>query len=460
MTRIQMAPLIRNHDLPTLQHVGQDYTQGENELPGYYIWTVGCQMNKADSERLGGALEQVGFQEKFSPEDAQVIVLNSCVVRQSAEDRVVGALGRMQSLKQTEKGHILALMGCMVGPQTAELRRRFPKVDLFLRPQEYGPLLELVGKHKNTKLENSSILALPVHTKISTYVPVTHGCDLFCSFCIIPYRRGRQVSRPITELVQEVEQLTARGVREVTLLGQTVDAYGLDLPGEPNLADLLYAVHEIPKLERIRFLTSHPMFLSERIIDAVAVLPKVCEQINLPVQSGDNTVLKRMRRTYTREQYYHLVETIRERIPKVALSTDIIVGFCDETPEQFQKSLDIVEELEFDKIHVAAYSQRNGTIAARNLTDSVPLLEKERRKRMIEELQETTARRINAKLMDQTVEVLVEEPRRGKWQGRTRTDKLIFFSDDEDRRGQTIKVRITGTGPWSLQGEPLESVDL
>jgi tRNA-2-methylthio-N6-dimethylallyladenosine synthase len=445
----QVAPFIASPGLTAASH---GTPQAKAGAPGYYLWTIGCQMNKADSERLAGALEQLGFQETASPDDAQVIVLNSCVVRQSAEDRVVGALGLMKPLKQRGPDRILALMGCMVGPQTQELQRRFPHVDLFLRPQEYGPLLELAGRRLGVDQASQPGPPLPAHVSVASYVPIIHGCDLFCSFCIIPYRRGRQVSRPIPELVREVELLTARGVREVTLLGQTVDAYGHDLPDQPDLADLLRAVHQVPGLRRIRFLTSHPMFLTDRIIDAVAELPKVCEQINLPVQAGDDTVLERMRRTYTQEQYRRLVERIRERVPGVAMSTDIIVGFCGETPEQFQKSLDLLEELRFDKVHVAAYSPRKGTIAARKLEDTVPSQEKARRKKLVEQLQEGTARQINAGLLGQTVELLVEGRRRGKWQGRTRTDKLVFFSDAADHHGQTVRVRITQTGPWSLQG--------
>ena len=448
----QVAPFITSQGLTPALH---GTPQAKDGAPGYYLWTIGCQMNKADSERLGGALEQLGFQETASPDDAQVIVLNSCVVRQSAEDRVVGALGLMKPLKQRGPDRILVLMGCMVGPQTHELQRRFPQVDLFLRPQAYGPLLELAGRRLGVDPEGQPSPPLPAHVSVASYVPIIHGCDLFCSFCIIPYRRGRQVSRPIPELVREVALLTDRGVREVTLLGQTVDAYGQDLPDQPDLADLLRAMHDIPELQRIRFLTSHPMFLTDRIIDAVAELPKVCEQINLPVQAGDDTVLERMRRTYTQEQYRRLVERIRERVPGVAMSTDIIVGFCDETPQQFQKSLDLLEELRFDKVHVAAYSPRTGTIAARKLEDTVSSQEKARRKGLVEELQERTARQINAGLLGQTVELLVEGRRRGKWQGRTRTDKLVFFSDDADRHGQTVRVRITQTGPWSLQGTPV-----
>jgi tRNA-2-methylthio-N6-dimethylallyladenosine synthase len=411
-------------------------------------------MNKADSERLGSALDQLGFRQVGSPQDADVIVLNSCVVRQSAEDKVASALGAMKPLKQKGMDRILALMGCMVGPKHDELRRRFPYVDVFMRPQEYRPLLEMVGQRWGIDWEGCLGPLLPAHPSVASYIPIIHGCDLFCSFCIIPYRRGRQVSRPIPEVAREVELLAARGVREVTLLGQTVDAYGQDLPGQPDLADLLHAIHDTPGLERIRFLTSHPMFMSDRIIRAVAELPKVCEHINLPVQAGDDGVLQAMRRTYTRDEYVRLVGRIRETVPGVAMSTDVIVGFCGETPAQFQGTLDLLRELRFDKVHVAAYSPREGTIAWRKLEDTVPQQEKERRLQLVEEQQEGIAQKINTRFLGQTVEVLPEGRERGKWKGRTRTDKLVFFQDGEaDSHGQMVNVRITRTGPWSLQGE-------
>ena len=422
----------------------------------YYIWTIGCQMNKADSERLGSALDQLGLREMASAKDADIIVLNSCVVRQSAEDKVTGALGLMKPLKTGRPSRILALMGCMVGPRHDDLKQRFPFVDVFSRPQEYRPLLDLVADRLGVDWEGCLGPLVPAQPSVTSYIPIIHGCDLFCTFCIIPYRRGRQRSRPIPEVMREVELLVERGVQEITLLGQTVDAYGADLPDEPDLADLFYALHDIPGLQRIRFLTSHPMFMSEQIIRAVAELPKVCEHINLPVQAGDDTVLERMRRTYTRNEYLHLIDRIRETVPDVSLSTDVIVGFCGETEEQFQSTYDLLEEVRFDKVHVAPYSTRPGTIAARMLEDTVSRQEKEERLKRIEELQERVSREINGRLLGETLEVLVDGQGKGKWKGRTRTDKLVFFQDsDQDFYGHTVDVRITHMGPWSLQGVPV-----
>ena len=302
-------------------------------------------MNKADSERLGSALDQLGLKSVDNNQDADIVVLNSCVVRQSAEDRVIGNLNIAGSVKKKNPGQIVALMGCMVGAQTDELKKRFPYVDLFMRPQEYSPLLDLVGESQGLDWEGCVGSLAPSEPNISTYVPIIHGCDLMCTFCIIPYRRGRQVSRPIDDIAHEVELLVQRGVKEVTVLGQTVDAYGLDLPGEPDLSDLFFRLNEISDLERIRFLTSHPSFMSQRIIDSVQNLPKVCEHINLPVQSGDDEILTLMRRPYSRGEYKELVYKIRASIPNVSISTDLIVGFPGETSEQYENSLDLIGNL-------------------------------------------------------------------------------------------------------------------
>jgi tRNA-2-methylthio-N6-dimethylallyladenosine synthase len=283
-------------------------------------------------------------------------------------------------------------------------------------------------------------------------VPIIHGCDLMCTFCIIPYRRGRQVSRPVDEVVREVELLVHRGVKEVTVLGQTVDAYGHDLPEQPDLADLLARLNDIPGLLRVRFLTSHPSYMSRRIIQAVAELPKVCEHINLPVQAGDDQVLSNMRRRYTQAEYRSLVESIREAIPGVSLSTDIIVGFPGETEQQYQKSLELVADLQFDKVHGAAYSPRPGTIAYRTAEDDVPREEKARRLKQMDDLQAELLTKVNAGLLGHEVEVLVEGMKKGKWQGRTRSNKLVFFEDAGDHLGELVNVEIQRTSPWSLQG--------
>ncbi|MYC32920.1 MAG: tRNA (N6-isopentenyl adenosine(37)-C2)-methylthiotransferase MiaB [Chloroflexi bacterium] len=426
----------------------------------YHIWTIGCQMNTADSERLGSALEQLGLTAAARPADADVVVLNSCVVRQSAEDKVTGTLNLTQPLRKKRPDAVLALTGCMVGPRTEELQKRFPHVDLFLRPQQFEPLLDLVGERLGLDWQGCVGSLAPQQPDVATYVPIIHGCDLMCTFCIIPYRRGRQVSRSVDDITHEVGLLAARGVREVTVLGQTVDAYGHDRDEGHDLADLFERLNDVDGLDRIRFLTSHPSYMSSRIIKSVADLPKVCEHINLPVQSGDDDVLQRMRRPYTTTEYRDIISEIRDTIPDVTISTDIIVGFPGETEEQYENTLRLVDDLRFDKVHGAAYSTRPGTIAARTMDDDVPQEEKQRRLKGLEALQESILTGINSSYFDETVEVLAENRKRGSWTGRTRGNKLVYFdieeaaafSADSDLTGQLVDVRITRTGPWSLAG--------
>jgi len=414
-------------------------------MPHYYIWTIGCQMNKAESERLGSIFEQRGYQSTTSVDEADVIILNSCVVRQSAEDRVVNKLHSLTSLKKTRPDTVLAVTGCLVNSHIDGLKKTYPQVDYFFKP----------GVNPQWIDDIEPLQALPHHPSICTYIPIIQGCNNFCSYCIVPYRRGREISRSMEEIVCEVKELVARGTREITLLGQNVDSYGHDLPGKPCLADLLYELNGIEGLLRIRFLTNHPKDMSTGLIEAIAALDKVCEQISIPVQSGSNDILQSMRRNYTVEEYRRLIQLVKSKIPGVALSNDVIVGYPSETGEQFQQTVDLLTELRFDTVHIAAYSPREGTIAARELEDNVPIEEKKRRLEIIEKLQEKIATEINASLLNETVEVLVEAKNKGKWQGRTRTDKLVFFSGEENYAGRLVPVRIIKTSPWSLQGKPV-----
>ncbi|MBI2287701.1 MAG: tRNA (N6-isopentenyl adenosine(37)-C2)-methylthiotransferase MiaB [Chloroflexi bacterium] len=417
-------------------------------MPQYYIWTIGCQMNKAESERLGSLFEQSGYQATSSMEQADIIVLNSCVVRQSAENRLTSRLNSLKSLKSKRPDLTLAVTGCLVNTNTEELKRNFPHVDYFFKPGDSPQWLEKEGW----------VRALPQHPPPSVYVPIIQGCNNFCSYCIVPYRRGQERSRPLDEITGEVRELVRRGAREVTLLGQNVDSYGHDLPDKPDLADLLTELNTIDGLARLRFLTNHPKDMSTRLIEAVSRLTKVCAQINLPIQSGNNDILKTMRRGYTVEHYCNLVTEIRRSLPEIALSTDVIVGFPSESGDQFQETFDLLSRLRFDTVHVAAYSPRPGTLAARELEDNIPVSEKRDRLNQIERLQESISAEINARLMGQTVEVLVEGKSQGKWQGRTRSGKLVFFNADGNYPGQLVAVKIEKTSPWSLQGTPASEI--
>ena len=415
----------------------------ENNMPQYYIWTIGCQMNKAESERLAGYLEQLGYQAAATAGEADSILLNSCVVRQSAENKVINKLNALKSLKKLRPDITLAVTGCLVNSDVDQLKQKFPHVDYFFKPGDYPQWLEEQDKQPPV---------LPNHPSPSTFVPIIQGCDNFCAYCIVPYRRGRQRSRPVAEIACEVKELVHRGVKEVILLGQNVDSYGHDLPDKPDLADLLNELNTIDSLARIRFLTNHPKDMSQRLIETVACLDKVCERICLPVQSGNDDILKAMRRGYTVKHYRRLISQIRKKIPGVAISTDVIIGFPSESEQQFQQTVDLLSELRFDTVHVAAYSTRPGTIASSKFEDNIPPDEKRRRLDKIEQLQERIATEINARLLGKTVEVLVEGRKKDKWQGRTRSGNLVFFNSDSDCLGQLMKIRIEHTSPWSLQG--------
>ncbi len=427
----------------------------------FYLWNIGCQMNRADAARLSEALERRGYLATREPREADLLILNTCVVRQSAEDKVVGRLSSLKSLKRGN-GRMLLVMGCFVG-DVDELAETYPFVDAFFGPSDIAGVLAYVN-HQDQRPSGHETLDDPLSPpEITEQVPISYGCNHHCTYCIVALRRGPQQSRPVKEIRQEVEQLVSRGAREITLLGQNVDDYGSDLPGDVTLSTVLRAIHDIDGLWRIRFLTSHPQEMTDEIIATATELPKVCESWELPVQSGDDDVLRRMGRGYTVAHFRDLVGRIRAATaPRdCAINTDVIVGFPGETAEQFQRTLDLVRELRFDVVHVAAYSPRPGTAAAR-LVDNVPAEEKERRRAAIEEAQTEIAAEINAQLLGRDVELLVDGLQGGRWRGRTRTNKLVFFDADGDASradarsdtnwlGRLVQARIIWTGPWSMR---------
>jgi tRNA-2-methylthio-N6-dimethylallyladenosine synthase len=429
-------------------------------------------MNVADSRKLAAGLDRAGLRAVDTPDEADLVVLNTCSVREHAEDRAIGQLGRLKKLRQRGRDVRIAVMGCMVGPRDDDLRRRFPYVDAFARPQDFAPIMQVAGIDDAGGEFWPTTFAEP--DAPTAFVPVVHGCDKFCTYCIVPYRRGRERSRSIADIRREVEHYCARGVREVTLLGQTVEAYGHDLTnqaleggewrvegagsdpraGRPDLGDLMRAIHDVPGLERIRFLTSYPKDMTARIIDAVAELPKVCENFNIPVQSGDDAVLARMRRGYTLAEYLEKFELVKSKIPDAAMVTDVIVGFCGETEAEFQHTYDLLARLRFDKVHVAAYSPRPGTIAHRTLADDVPADVKRERLQAVEQLEARVSLEINRAYLDSVQQVLVEGRRDGRWSGRNRAGKVIHFEGDA-RTGELADVRIERATAWSLQGTAL-----
>ena len=414
----------------------------------YHIWTIGCQMNKADSEGIAAFLEQCGYSSTSKIDNADIVVLNSCVVRQSAESKVAN---KIDALRRLDADKVLAVTGCIVDAKVDGLQNRFPRVDVFFGPQDVGRLSEYL-QGRGLVASSSAVRKLPVKANISSLINIMHGCNNFCSYCIVPYRRGREVSRPLSDIVAEAGSVVAGGAKEIVLLGQNVDSYGHGLAENPTLADLLEELNRIDGLARIRFLTSHPKDMSDQLIETIALLDKVCENISLPFQAGDDAILKAMRRGYTNAQYRRQVERIRKAVPDVALSTDVIVGFPGESEDQYQKSREMIEDVRFDTVHIACYSPREGTIASRELEDDVPSAEKVKRRKELESLQERIVSEINSELIGRTVEVLVEGRKKGKWWGRTRTDKLVFFTDTVDRLGQLVDVIIESTSAWSLQG--------
>jgi tRNA-2-methylthio-N6-dimethylallyladenosine synthase len=427
----------------------------------FHIWTIGCQMNEADSAKIAATLQEAGYASTPHEQDADIVILNSCVVRQAAEDKVSGKLNSLIRLKRERPDVSVVLTGCLVTNQQERLRERFPHVDLFFDPSDFGKLEQVAPE---VSALNDDLAQLPhyyadpgsAQSVTSAFVPIIYGCNFLCSYCIVPYRRGKERSRPVADIVTEVERLVASGVREVTLLGQTVNAYGHDLSESVGLDDLLRAVDAVPGLDRLRFLTSHPKYMSDDIITTMAELPSVCEHMNLPVQAGDDEVLRRMRRTYSRDYWLDRIGLTREAMPQATVATDVIVGFPGETEQQFLQTVDLLERARCDKVHLAMYSPRPGTLSAR-WEDDIPAAEKRRRHQELEQLQERIQTEIHQANRGQVFDVLVEGRAKGRWTGRTRGNTLLHFDDPRELAGKIVDVRVTATSPWFLIGEAVSS---
>ncbi len=438
----------------------------------YHIWTLGCQMNVADSQLLASELEKLGHSSTRNGDEADIMVVNTCVVRQSAEDKGLGRLQLLSKIKEAQPDKVIGVMGCMVGVRDPLwMRQRLPFVDVFMSPSDPAPMvsflkermdeasvLELEARARESRdaLQDGELI-LPLHERgqlVSAHVPIVYGCSHACAFCIIPFRRGIERSRRVGEIVAQARSLALQGVKEITLLGQIVDRYGKDIPDGPDLADLLRIVHGVAEevgVERIRFLTSHPNWMTEKLLRTVAELPRVMPHIEVPIQAGDDEVLARMRRGYTADQYRKLVAKIRRIIPHAAIHTDIIVGFPGETREQFMRTYALLEALKLDKAHLARYSPRPQTVSERRMADDVPDAEKRERHKLLEDLQARVVAEINSQYLGQTVEVLVEEKHRGRWRARTPQNKLVFFEAEGNWKGRLARVEVTWTGPWSMQ---------
>jgi tRNA-2-methylthio-N6-dimethylallyladenosine synthase len=428
----------------------------------YHIWTIGCQMNEADSRHLASQLEALGFQETPRAEHADIAVLNTCVVRQQPEDKAVSKLLSLGDTKKNKRKMIIALMGCMVGKREAEdLAVRFPFVDVFMAPSQTDALIDYVlSRAEYNHLDRTQMeladYRLPVINRekaITAFVPITLGCSHACSYCVIPYRRGPDRSRKSDEILSEVHALVAQGIKEVTLLGQIVDRYGFDLDDGKNLAWLLKEVAKIDGLLRVRFLTNHPSYIDEELIRVVAETEKVCPYFELPFQAGSDRILESMRRGYTQAEYRQTVSNIRKIIPDASINTDVIVGYPTETESDFMETMKLYDELKLDLAHIAKYSPRPRTVSSK-MPDDVSDEEKESRLNRFDEMVARVLGVNNAPLLGTVVEVLAEEfqASKGRWRGRTPQNKLVFFEHDGDCLGQLVNVKLDWVGPFSLIG--------
>jgi tRNA-2-methylthio-N6-dimethylallyladenosine synthase len=510
-------------------------------LPRFHVWTLGCQMNRSDSEEMAGRLLSAGCEEAASMEAADLIVINTCAIREGAEQKVIGRQGHLARLKAAHPGLRVVLTGCSVRePDRAGLGRRYPAVDVFLRPDEEPELVDRLGlASAQAPIGAAAEPAIQAHgvgatttvgrtvvgvadglsatraravgegtvaraSAISAWLPIIYGCDKTCTYCIVPFSRGPERSRPFDDIVDEARALAAAGYREVTLLGQNVNSYGhdlapegrfahveaarwagrqLDLHGRPDLAELIRAIDALrtadgrPAIGRLRFVTSHPWDLSDRLIEALADCPSVCEHLHLPVQSGDDVVLRRMGRQYTIEHYEERLGRIREAVPGITISTDIIVGFCGESEAQFASTLRLLEAVRYDQVFAAAYSPRPGTPATK-LADDVPPDIKRRRLNELLALQETIGLERNQAWLERDVAVLIDTvtpPRlhdhgdpgaadagaaassgTSRVSGRTRGNKLVHLPGGADLVGREVTVRIEHAGPYALRGRSID----
>lgn len=434
---------------------------------GVWIQTLGCQMNEHDTEIILGMLTQMGYVEVASPVEADLILYNTCSVRENPERKVYGQIHMLRQLKEKNPDLVIGICGCMV-QQKAELeriRQSLEHVDLVFGTHNIHRLPELLEKVKVTgervievwHEEGDVVEGLPVQRegKLKGYVTIIYGCNEFCTYCIVPYVRGKERSRAMEQVLAECRELGAQGYKEIMLLGQNVNAYGHDLPGDVNFAKLLAEVDRVPGIERIRFTSPHPKHFTDDVIDVMAGAEKVCEHVHLPAQAGSDRTLRRMGRRYTRDQYLRLVEKMREAIPDLAITTDLIVGFPGETEEDFQETIRLVEEVEFDGAFMFIYSPRIGTPATR-LKEQVPEEVKRERIYRLIEAQNRISRKKNEEWVGRTVSVLVEgvsHKDESKLSGRTRQNKLVVFDGPQGLIGRTVDVRLVEAQTWSLSGE-------
>lgn len=442
----------------------------ENKEKYFAIMTYGCQMNEEDSEKLSGMLKRIGYTKTEDIEKASIILFNTCCVRENAENKVFGNLGRIKKLKEKNKDLIVGICGCMMQQKgmADKVLSKFPFVNIIFGTHNAYKFPEYLNRVKTEGVQVKEILnketdiveGIPVdrESSVKAFVTIMYGCNNFCTYCIVPYVRGRERSRKPEEIIKEIKELVSNGYKEVTLLGQNVNSYGKGLEEEISFAKLLRMINEVEGLERVRFMTSHPKDLNEEVIEAIKECDKLCEQIHLPVQSGSNRILKEMNRHYDRERYMYLINKIKKEIPNVAITTDIIVGFPGETDEDFNDTLSLVKEVSYDSAFTFIYSRRNHTPADKMENQVPDEVKHERFNELVAAVNEGVIKN-NKKYEGQIVEVLVEGTSKNdetKLSGRTRNGKLVNFEGDKSLIGTLVNTKIVRAQPFSLIGEVVE----
>ncbi len=431
--------------------------------PKYFLFVLGCQMNKSDAERLETILQQIGYEKTNREDKADFIGVVSCAVRQSAMDRIYGKI-RSWNLIKEKRPLITMLTGCVLKKDKEKLKYHF---DILLDIKDIQQLPDELKK-RNTQLGDfiptTSYLSLKpkYESKFKAYVPIMTGCNKFCTYCAVPYTRGFEISRPAEEIYQEVKELIDKGYKEITLLGQNVNSYGNDTIDKrspnygkkmPTFPELLHEINSWPGDFWLRFITSHPYDMSDELIEVMAERNHLAEYLHLPVQSGSDEILRKMNRYYTVEHYLERLEKVRQAIPEISISTDIIVGFCGETEEQFEETAELMKKVGYDMAYIARYSPRPGTAAARVYPDDVPAEVKKEREKILTDILKQTALAFNKKFIGQEVDVLVEGVKKGKLIGKNRQFKTVTFAGPKDLVGQFVKVKITDATAWGLQGK-------
>ena len=433
----------------------------------YFTLTYGCQMNESDTERINGQLEELGYQPAEKMEDADIVIMNTCSVRQNAEEKVYGKIGEIKKMKEKNPHLLLGIAGCMAQENKGKLIERMPIIDFVIGPYHIHDLKDIItrdeaqGSHivKTERNPHSvsdySDLKAVRKSHVFAWIPIMQGCNKFCTYCIVPYTRGRELSRPVEAICKEIQELADEGYKEVTLLGQNVNSYGLDFRNGTDFGTLIRAIDQIDGIERVRYMTSHPRDMTFDMVDAMADSPKVVRHMHLPVQHGSTEMLKRMNRGYTIERFKELVSYVRQKMPDVALTTDLITGFPGETEEMHQETLKLLKDIRFDSAYTFIYSPRTGTPAAR-MDGQIDDETKHRRLQELMDVQNEISLELNKEMEGQTYTIIVEGPSKqdeNTWYGRTSTNKMILFPYEEGVKvGDTLAAKVETAQTWVLKG--------